>query len=341
MSSPQEAVRVAIAGASSLRGKELKEALQESGFPAAQIRLLDEVVVAGMLTEAGGEPAVIGELREDSFEGVRFAFFAESAGFSIRHGINASISGVVVIDLSGGFVEDPLAYPWIPALDAILPAPARTPTTLEPRSIFLVPSAPAHVAISVSAALAPLGLEHLAFTFMQPVSERGSQGIEELENQVVKLLTFQPISRKVFDVQTGFNMLSRYGPESSEKLADDRAMIVDQVRTYLAGRIAMPAIVLIQAPVFHAHAFTAYAEFKSPPSQKDLVRQLQEAGLKVAAANEEPPNNVNVVGEGRPVLGQPDRDRGIENGIWLWGAADNFRVPVTTAVAIAEKLLAS
>ena len=58
-------------------------------------------------------------------------------------------------------------------------------------------------------------------------------------------------------------------------------------------------------------------------------------------ANEEPPNNVNVAGEGRPVLGQPERDPGIENGVWLWGAADNLRVPATTAVAIAEKLLAS
>ena len=54
MSSPQEAVRVAIAGAASLRGKELKQWLEESNFPAAEIRLLDEEVVAGTLTEAGG-----------------------------------------------------------------------------------------------------------------------------------------------------------------------------------------------------------------------------------------------------------------------------------------------
>jgi hypothetical protein len=50
---------------------------------------------------------------------------------------------------------------------------------------------------------------------------------------------------------------------------------------------------------------------------------------------------VNVAGEGQPVLGQPERDPGIENGVWLWGAADSLRVPATTAVAIAEKLLAS
>jgi aspartate-semialdehyde dehydrogenase len=97
----------------------------------------------------------------------------------------------------------------------------------------------------------------------------------------------------------------------------------------------------MQAPVFHSHTFTAYAEFKSPPAQNEVVRRLQAVGLKVSAANEEPPNNVNVTGEGHPVLGQPDRDPSIENGVWLWGAADNLRVPAATAVAISEKLLAS
>ena len=103
----------------------------------------------------------------------------------------------------------------------------------------------------------------------------------------------------------------------------------------------MPAIALVQAPVFHSHAFTAYAEFKVPPDLEEIVSRLQWAGLKVTAPDDEAPTNVSVVGEGRPVLGHPERDPGIENGVWLWGAADNLRVPAATAVAIAEKLLAS
>ena len=341
MNSPGAAVRVAIAGAASLRGKELKQLLEESDFPAAEIRLLDEEVVAGTLTEAAGEPAVIKTVTEDSFERVRFAFFTGSAKFSAAHGMEAIRSGAVVIDLSGGLRVQENARLWIPGLDSVLPPLAQMSAAGEVQGLFLVPSTPSHVAISISAALAPLGLEHLAITFLQPVSERGPEGIEELESQVVKLLSFQPVSQSVFDVQVGFNMLSKFGPESSEKLADARARIVDEVRTYLAGRSPTPAIALVQAPVFHAHAFTAYAEFKSPPAQNEVVRRLQAAGLKVVAANEEPPNNVNVTGEAVPVLGQPDRDRGIENGLWLWGAADNLRVPAATAVAIAEKLLAS
>jgi len=77
-------VRVAIAGAGSLLGKELKLWLEESNFPAAEIRLLDEEIVAGTLTEAAGEPAVIETVDEGSFDRVRIAFFAGSAGFSVR-----------------------------------------------------------------------------------------------------------------------------------------------------------------------------------------------------------------------------------------------------------------
>jgi aspartate-semialdehyde dehydrogenase len=341
MSPPPDAVRVAIAGAASLRGKELKTFLEESNFPASEIRLLDEEIVAGTLTEAGGEPAVIETVDEDSFERVRFAFFAGSAGFSARHAAEALNAGAAVIDLSGGLGTQPGTRPWIPALDSALASPDAKVAPGERRSLFLAPSAPADIAISLSAALAPMGLERLALTIFQPVSERGSEGVEELEGQVVKLLSFAPIPQNVFDAQVGFNMLPSYGEDSSEKLGDFRARIVGEVRSYLAGRIAVPAISLVQAPVFYSHAFMAYAEFKSAPAVEEMVTQLRHAGLKVADAGDPPPTNVNVAGEARPVVGQPEPDPGIETGVWLWGAADNLRVPAATAVAIAEKLLAS
>jgi aspartate-semialdehyde dehydrogenase len=341
MTSRKEAVRVAIAGASSLLGKELNLWLEESNFPTNDIRLVDEELVAGTLTEAGGEPVIIETVTKESFERVRFAFFTGSPEFTKRHAADARRAGAVVIDLSGGLGEDAIARPWIPSLDAVLKSPVESVPPEEPQALFVVPSTPAEVAISISAALAPAGLARLVVTVLQPVSERGPEAIEELESQVMKLLAFQPVGQTVFDAQVGFNMLSSYGPESRIKLADARARISNESRRYLAGRAPAPAIMLVQAPVFYSHAFTTYAEFKAAPALDDVVARLQRAGLKVARAKDEPPTNVNVVQESRPVLRQPERDPGIETGVWLWGAADNLRVPAATAVAIAEKLLAS
>ena len=338
---PHEGVRVAIAGASSLRGKELKQWLEEGSFHAADLRLLDEEFEAGTLTEAGGEPAVIQTVDADSFDRARFAFFTGSPGFSVRHGVEARRAGATVIDLSGGLAGEPDARLWIPNLDEVLPPPGVKAAAGGPQSLFLAPSAPAIIAASLSAALAPLGLNRLVLTFFQPVSERGQEGVAELESQVVKLLSFEPISQTVFDAQVGFNMMPSYGEESQENLADVRKRIIGEVRAYLAGRVAMPAINLVHAPVFYSHSFSAYGEFAQTPALEEIVGRLQTAGLKVAEEGDAPPSNVNVAGEERPVLARPERDLSIECGVWFWGAADNMRVPVVNAVAIAEKLLAS
>jgi aspartate-semialdehyde dehydrogenase len=341
MTSTSEATRVVIAGAASLRGSELKQWLEESGFPAAEIRLLDEEIVAGTLTEAGGEPAIIETADESSFERARFVFFTGSPKFSVRHGAEAQRAGATVIDLSGGLLPEPGSRLWIPALDSVFRPPMDKLPAGKPASLFLAPSAPAHTAISLSAALEPLGVERLAITIFQPVSEYGRDAIEELESQVINLLSFQPISTSVFDTQVGFNMLARYGSESRANLAEAQAAIVAEVRSYLAGRLPMPAISLVHAPVFYSHTFAVYAELKPVPKLEDIVMSLRSAGLKVTDEDEEPPTNISVVGEAQPIFRHPQRDPGIENGVWLWGAADNLRVPVATAVTIAEKLLAS
>src|ERR1700687_2835895 len=296
MNPSPDAVRVAIAGAASLRGKELKLFLEESSFPASEVRLLDEEIVAGTLTEAGGEPAVIETVDEDSFERGRFAFFTGSPGFAAGQGREARREGATVIDLSGGWAFNPAARLCIPPWAAVLASPEAKASRGEPRSLFLAPSAPADVAISLSAAFVPMGLSRLVLTFFQPVSERGREGVEELESQVVKLLSFEPIPQKIFDAQVGFNMLPTYGEESSEKLGDVRAGIVREVRNYLAGRVPLPALALVQARVFYSHAFTAYAEFKAAPAVKGLVAQLKHAGLKVAAPDDPPPTKVSGAG---------------------------------------------
>ena len=93
--------RVAIVGASSLLGKELKQVLEDRNFPASDVILLDESVMAGTLTEAAGEPTFIRALEEDSFEGARFVFFAGTPADAERNWRAAQTAGATVIDLTG------------------------------------------------------------------------------------------------------------------------------------------------------------------------------------------------------------------------------------------------
>src|SRR5207245_6805648 len=97
----RESKRVVIAGASSLLGAELKSLLEESKFAGWDLRLVDEEMAAGTLTEAGGEPAVIQPVEEGSFEKARFVFFAGSPEFVDRNFKAALAAGAVVIDFTG------------------------------------------------------------------------------------------------------------------------------------------------------------------------------------------------------------------------------------------------
>jgi aspartate-semialdehyde dehydrogenase len=338
---PEPSLRVAIAGATSLRGKDLKYWLEEGGFPAGEIRLVDEEVAAGMLTEVAGEPTIVQSVNESSFEGLRFVFFAGSSAFAAQHGPRADQAGASVIDMTGGLWAGHRARPWIPRLDALISPPTPGSLPSEDYPTWVAPSTPGIVACSLAAAFAELSPSRLVIVFFHPVSERGDQGVSELEGQTIKLLSFQPIPQQVFDTQVAFNLMNRWGAESKERLSDVRKAIAAEVQRYLAGRISLPAMMLVQAPVFYGHAFAAWTEFKDPVTEETLIAKLKSAGFNVVPPDEPSPSNLLAAGEAEPMITIPERDASLANGYWLWGVADNFRLASVNATQIAERLLAS
>ena len=203
---PETPNRVAIVGASSLRGKELKQVLEDRNFPAEEILLLDESVMAGTLTEAAGEPTFIRALEEDSFDRVRFAFFAGTAFDTERNWQAAQRADATVIDLTGAVMASGRATPWIPSLASVLPPPPRPAAngSAHPAPYFS-PPAPVIIAATISAAMQKFNPKRIVLTLYPPVSERDQAGIEELESQTTNLLSFRPIEQAIFGAQVAFN----------------------------------------------------------------------------------------------------------------------------------------
>ncbi len=326
-------LRVAIVGASSLLGKELKQILEDRHFPASDTVLLDESVMAGTLTEAAGEATFIRALDEDSFEGAQFAFFCGALQDAERNRRTAEAAGATVIDLTGS-LEAGRAQARIPSLDFVLP------TGPGEAGAYSSPAAATIIACTVAAGLAKFQPKRVALLLFAPVSERDQAGIEELEGQTANLLSFRGIEQTVFDAQVAFNLLAGYGPESKASLADLRARIAREVVGYLGGRAAVPAIQLVQAPVFYGYAFAAYAEFSPEISHGDLEAAFASLGVKVAKTEDAAPSNVSVAGENEIHLGRIESDPNVAGGVWIWGAVDNLRLAATNAVRIAEELVA-
>lgn len=346
---PRSSHRVAIAGASALLGKELKQVLGDRHFPATDILLLDESVVAGTLAEAGGEPTFIRPLEQDSFEKAQFAFFTGAASLAGPSFLAAQKAGATIIDLTGalaaaGRAAVPAIAPvmaWMPSLASVLPPlPAPGGNGSPKRVAYSSPASPVIITCTLAAGLAKFAPQRIAVTLFPPVSERDYAGIEDLENQTASLLSFREIARPVFDAQVAFNLLVSYGPESSPRLEDVRSGVARDVAACLAGRAPIPAIQLVQAPVFYGYAFTAYAEFAAGVSPEQLESAFAKLGVKMSAPGDAAPTIVSVAGESEIHLARIEPDPNIEQGVWIWGVADNLRLAATNAVRIAEELVA-
>src|ERR1700689_1428397 len=338
-SGAEKSTRVAIVGASSLRGKEVKLVLEDRNFPASEIILLDEPVLAGTLTEAGGEPTFIRALDEDSFERAGLAFFTGSAQDAELNWQAAQRSGARVIDMTGALAATGRATAWIPSLEPALPRRAAAGNGSGKLAPYSSPAPAVIITCALAAGLQRFSPARLVVMLFPPVSERDQAGVDELESQTANLLSFKPIAQSVFDAQVAFNLLAGYGEECKPALKDLRAAISRDAASYLAGRAPVPAIQLVQAPVFYGYAFAAYAEFGSPQVAEQLESAFRNLGIKVAAAGDAAPNNVSVAGEGEIQIARIEADPAIANGVWIWGAVDNLRLAATNAVQIAEELL--
>jgi aspartate-semialdehyde dehydrogenase len=342
-SGPGKFYRVAIVGASSLLGKELKQVLEDRNFPARDIVLLDESVMAGTLTEAGGEATFIRALEEDSFEAAQFAFFAGSTSDAERNWPAAERSGATVIDLTGALgASGASLHSVIPSLAPVLPAEmgASGNGSIAHRA-YSSPSSPVIIACTLAVGLNVFETRRISVLLFPPVSERGQAGVEELESQTASLLSFREIAQPVFDAQVAFNLLVRYGERSKPSLAQMRAAIASEVARYLAGRALVPAIQLVQAPVFYGYAFAAYVEMQSPVAPEAVEAALVKLGVRISAPGDPPPTNVSVAGESDIQLMRIEPDLNVANGMWIWGVTDNLRLAANNAVRIAEELIVS
>ena len=335
MSTDRRAQRIVIAGASSLLGSEVKTVLEESRFGGWDLRLVDEEDVAGTLTEAAGEAALIQRIEEDTFHGARFAFLTGSTDFAKQCIAPAKEAGVTILDFSRASLSDPDATPWFPKLDAL------AGKTVDKKSkIYSVFSAGGTAVSSLALVLRRARLKQLVAVLFSPVSEAGREGIEELETQTSQLLSFQSVGQKVFDAQAAFNLLPRFGVESRHDLhrgllqtrAEVSAAVSD---AHLDATIAMN---LIHAPVFYGMTFSAWAELDGNTDAASLKELCKQAGFLLTEAAEAAPCNVSVAGETHVLLREPEPDAAHAGTWWLWGAADNLRLPAWNGCKLAEWL---
>jgi aspartate-semialdehyde dehydrogenase len=335
---PAGLYRVAIVGAASLKGKEVAEVLGDRNFPALDTRLLDDDESLGQLEALGDEVSFIQSVRAEQFEHVDFTFFASDPECTRRTWTVARHAGSALVDLSYVLEDEPEAAvrsPWIERQLGTVYTPELQPG----------PSVVAHPAATVLALLLlrvqkAAQVKRAMATVFEPASEHGQKGMDELHEQTVNLLSFQQLPKNVFDTQVAFNMVARYGEKSVPALSSVEQRILRHYKRIAGSRVPQLSLLLLQAPIFHGHAFALYVETEQSLSVEDLSRGLAGEHVTVTEVKEDSPSNVNSAGQG-DILISVRRDASQDKGFWLWAAADNLRIAATTAVECAESMAAS
>lgn len=330
--------RAAIVGAASLKGKELAEVLNERKFPAADVRLLDDDESLGQLEAMGDEISFIQRVRAEQFEHVDFTFFASDQESTRRSWKDARDAGSAIIDLSALLEDQPGATVrslWIErergqvAPPELQPGPCITP---HPVAITL--------ALLLLRARKVGAIRRVVATVFEPASERGQRGMDELHQQTVNLLSFQPLPKDVFDAQVAFNLVARYGQKSHPALDSVEARILRHYQIIAGADAPQPSLMMLQAPIFHGHAVAVFLEMETPTELGEFSRALAGDHVTIAGADEDAPSNVSSAGQSdiqlwlKPETLQTD-------GLWLWAVADNLRISALTAVDCAESMMAT
>jgi aspartate-semialdehyde dehydrogenase len=144
----------------------------------------------------------------------------------------------------------------------------------------------------------------------------------------------------VFDAQVAFNLLDRYGEKSLPALSTVESRIQRHFRSIVQGKLTVPSLMLLQAPIFHGHAFSLYIELDIAAQLEEVTAAISGDHVEVLQGAEESPSNVNAAGQEQiQVFVRADAQNA--NGFWLWTASDNLRIASLSAVECAENMIAS
>jgi aspartate-semialdehyde dehydrogenase len=329
---------VALVGSESLLGREVRDIVSTSENEISLNLIGDETEHAGLLTRVGDEPAMVGQLDAAALDDARAIMLAGSAESSRKALELAGEDGdAAIIDLT--YAAEDLPH-------ARLRAPAVESDPEEMDGNIHVIAHPAAIALAVFLRRLQVNdpIARSVIHIFAPASEHGAAGVEELQQQTVSLLSFKSLPKAIFDAQSSFSMLARYGEEAPVKLEELELRIERHLATLLdlpgdGAGAPMPSLRIVQAPVFHGYSFSAWVEFEDSPDIESLENSLAMGSIDVRGADLEPPNNVGQAGQSGISVGAITPDRNAADACWFWIVADNFRVAAENAVEVARQVV--
>lgn len=323
---------LALFDATTLTAKGVRDRLVARSFPIASMRLFTSGNDPDAnLTEFAGEAMLVTRPDIDTLHDLEIAFLCGTRQEGEQYLDWAERVGFVAIDLtrasSGG--------------DGSIPVNA----TVNPEVIAKVPgviATPHPVAQMLSSLFGPIqrhcGLEEAVAVVLQPASERGEPGLDELYQQALSVMNFSEPPKQVFGRQLAFNLIPGHLAEETRGASATRADIEREVRRITGGAYRL-AVQTIQAPVLHGHAAAVHIVLPAGKGREDLLAALRRSDDITMGSRGVKVTPVERAGEGGLLVADVRQGLG-ESSFWVWAMVDDLVGGTSlNAVRIAELLL--
>jgi aspartate-semialdehyde dehydrogenase len=323
---------LALFEAGTLLARGVKEQLVGRRFPVATMRLYtSRNDPDANLSEFAGEAMFVSEPDFDALGPLDIAFFCGTPPEGVRYLDWPRQRGFTAIDLSTAARRDAT----VPVINA----------AVNPEKLHGAPNlvaTPHPVSLLLSTVLAALqrgcGLESATAVVLQPASEAGDEGINELYRQTVGVLNFQDWPQEIFGRQVAFNVIPAFAwGDRGDPAGSSEARIEEEVRAIAGGRFDLSVAVMV-APVFHCHAAIVRVALPEGKGKSDLGAALSAAPDLRFEAGESTLTPVDLAGKAGIFVAAP-RPAGSPRTFWIWAVSDNLKTGAAlNAVRIAEEL---
>jgi aspartate-semialdehyde dehydrogenase len=327
---------VAVCGATGAVGQEMLKVLEQRDFPYGKLIPMASAKSVGKKVSCKGEELSVVELTEDSFEGVDIALFSAGGATSLKYAPAAAKAGCVVVDNSAA---------WRMNDECPLVVPEVNPHDLDwHKGIIANPNCST---IQMMVALKPIHdearVKRVVVSTYQAVSGTGQKAIEELENQVRRLMSGKPVVAEVYPHQIAFNCLPHIDVFQDNGYTKEEMKMVHETVKIMGDPTIKVTATCVRVPVFYGHSESVNIETEEKLTADDVRALLAKApGVIVEdyPAKLAYPMAINAAGEDATYVGRIREDETIDNGINMWIVSDNIRKGAAlNTVQIAETLI--
>jgi len=333
--------RIAVVGATGAVGRVMLNILAERRFPASEVIAFASARSEGQKVPFGDDFLTVRVLDQTAFEGVDLVVLDTPDEVAELVAPQAVAAGAVVIDKSAAFrmrPEVPLVIPEV------------NPESVRGHRGII--SSPNCTTVGVVMPLAPLhrrfGLTRAIVSSYQATSGAGRGGVEELHEQVLKLVSEvealsagggESLAPKpaLFAAPIAFNILPQIGSLRDGGFSSEEEKLTLESRKIMGLPDLAVTATCVRVPTVTGHGASVYVEFAEAVDVDEALEILAGSpGVEV----DELPNPLQAAGTDSCYVGRIRQNPSDPNSLCFFTVTDNLRKGAAlNAVQIAELLL--